>query len=86
MTKNDKICVIIGKCFGRYKLTLEECEMLHDMKINELIVKQGLNENQAREVLLWCQQNHQRHMNRMDNLSDDRPEKLHSPIRRYRRT
>ena len=86
MTKNDKICLIIGKCFGRYKLTLEECDMLHDMKIVELVTKHGLNENQSREVLLWCQQNHQRHMNAMDVLPEDRPERIHSPIRRYRRT
>tara|TARA_B100001063_G_C16771190_1_gene561715 strand:+ start:1730 stop:1912 length:183 start_codon:yes stop_codon:yes gene_type:complete len=60
--------------------------MLHDMKISELIIKHDLNENQSREVLLWCQQNHQRHMNNMDISLEDRPEKIHSPIRRYRRT
>ena len=86
MTKNDKICVIIGKCFGRYKLTLEECAMLHDMKIFELVTKHGLNENQSREVLLGCQQNHQRHINAMDVLQEDKPENIHSPIKRYRRT
>ena len=86
MTKNDRIILIIGKCFGRYKLTMEECEMLHDMKISTLIIEHGLNENQSREVLLWCQQNHQRFMNEMDTLPEDRPEKIHSPIRRYRRT
>ena len=86
MTKNDKICVIIGKCFGRYKLTLEECSILHDMKISELIIKHGLNENQSREVLLWCQQNNQRHMNSMVLFPDYKPENIHSPIKRYRRT
>ena len=86
MTKNDKMCLIIGKCFGRYKLTLEECAELHDMKIIDLITKHGLNENQSREVLLWCQQNHQRHMSRMDLFPDYRPEKIHNPIKRYRRT
>ena len=86
MTKNDKITLIIGKCFGRYKLTLEECSMIHDMKITDLIIKHGLNENQSREVLLWCQQNNQRHMNRMDLFPDHKPEKIHSPIKRYRRT
>ncbi len=86
MTKNDKICLIIGKCFGRFNLSLEECTMLHDMKISELVTKHGLNENQSREVLLWCQQNHQRHMNAMDVSLEDKPEKIHSPIRRYRRT
>ena len=86
MTKNDKICIIIGKCFGRYSLNMEECAMLHDMKISELIIQHGLNENQSREVLLWCQQSHQKHINAMDILPEDRPEKIHSPIRRYRRT
>jgi hypothetical protein len=56
------------------------------MKIFDLVIKHGLNENQSREVLLWCQQNHQRHINAMDVLPEDRPEKIHSPIRRYRRT
>lgn len=86
MTKNDKICVIIGKCFGRYRLSLEECSELHDMKIFDLVTKHGLNENQSREVLLWCQQSHQMHINAMDVSPEDRPEKIHSPIRRYRRT
>ena len=86
MTKNDKITLIIGKCFGRFNLSKEECAELHGMKIVELITKHGLNENQSREVLLWCQQNHQRHMNDMNVLPEDRPEKIHSPIRKYRRT
>ena len=86
MKKNDKIYVIIGKCFGRYRLTLEECSLLHDMKIHELIIKHGLNENQSREVLLWCQQNLQNHMNRMELFPDYKPKKMHKPIKKYRRT
>ena len=29
---------------------MEECAMLHDMKISELIIQHGLNENQSREL------------------------------------
>ena len=63
MTKNDKLYLAFGKCFNRSRLSDEECELLSNIKITELINKHALNDIQARQILLWCQLESQRKKN-----------------------
>ena len=60
MKKEDKLSLAFGKCFANSKLTEEECEMLLDLKLLDLITKHGLNDTQSRQVMLWCQRECQR--------------------------
>ena len=60
MKKEDKLNLAFGKCFAKSRLTEDECEMLLNINLLELISKYGLNEIQAREIMLWCQRECQR--------------------------
>ena len=62
MKKEDKLNLAFGKCFSKSLLTEEECDMLLDIKISELIIKHGFNEIQSREIMLWCQNECQRRL------------------------
>ena len=62
MKKEDKLNLAFGKCFAKSKLTEEECDLLLDIRISELIIKHSFNEIQSRHIMLWCQSECQRRL------------------------
>jgi len=56
MTKQDRLNLIAGKCFNNSSLTDEECDLLHSMKISDL-VSQGYSLNQAEHMMKCCKRN-----------------------------
>tara|TARA_Y100000592_G_C5415210_1_gene290229 strand:- start:606 stop:887 length:282 start_codon:yes stop_codon:yes gene_type:complete len=60
MTKKERLDCAIAKCFGRIPLTEEEVESTKECSSLSLVNDHGLNENQARQVMLWCQHECQR--------------------------
>jgi len=60
MTKKERLDCAIAKCFGRIPLTEEETESIKDCNALSLVSDHGLNENQTRSVMLWCQHECQR--------------------------
>jgi len=58
LNKNDRdqLNIAIGKCFAKSPLDMYDKEiLLKEGTLMNLINEYGLNENQAREVILWCQ-------------------------------
>ena len=62
MKKEDKLNLAFGKCFSNSSLLEEECLMLLDMKLIDLMTKHGFNETQARAIMNWCQVECQRRL------------------------
>ena len=60
MTKKEKLDLAIAKCFGRIPLTEDEAESVKECSTLCLVTDHGLNENQTRLVMLWCQHECQR--------------------------
>ncbi len=82
MKKADKLNLSFGKCFNKSYLTKEECDLILDLNLLELMSKHGFNELQSREILLWCQSECQRKRN--DYLIDTREDTLTSNSIYYR--
>ena len=60
MTKKERLDCAIAKCFGKIPLTEEDMEVTKKCSTLSLVTDHGLNENQARLVMLWCQHECQR--------------------------
>lgn len=60
MTKKERLDCAIAKCFGKIPLTEEDVEATKECSALSLVTDHGLNENQARLVMLWCQHECQR--------------------------
>lgn len=60
MKREEKINLAIAKCFGKSHLTEEDVSTIKQLSTLELIEDHGLNANQARNVILWCQSECQR--------------------------
>ena len=54
MKKADKLNLAFGKCFNKSRLVQEECNLILDISILDLMTKHGFNEIQSREIKLWC--------------------------------
>ena len=84
MKKEDRLNLAFAKCLNQQQLTDDECDLVVSLKISDLTsVKHGFNENQARKILLWCQQECQRKGN--SYLLDTR-ETSNIPHSKYYRT
>lgn len=82
MKKADKLNLAFGKCFNKSHLTPEECNLILNITLQELMSKHGFNEIQSRQVLLWCQSECQRKSNSF--FLDTREETETSNSRYYR--
>lgn len=60
MKKEDKINLAIAKCFGKSHLTEEDINTIKSLSTLDLIESHGLNADQSRNVILWCQHECQR--------------------------
>ena len=60
MTKKDRLDLAIAKCFGQSRLTEEDVDAIKGSSQLKLVDKHGLSETQARNVMLWCQNECQR--------------------------
>jgi hypothetical protein len=61
MSANDeKLMIAVGKSFACAKLDENDINILKEKGILGLVNEVGLNENQARHVMLWCQNECQR--------------------------
>ncbi len=54
MKKSEKISIAIGKCFSRSSLSQDDIIIIKELGASGLL-DEGLNENQIRQVMLWCQ-------------------------------
>jgi len=59
MNKSEKISIAIGKCFNKSRLLEDDMNTIKDLGASGLL-DHGLNENQIRQVMLWCQHECQR--------------------------
>lgn len=82
MKKADKLNLAFGKCFNKSHLTKEECDLILDVNLLELMSKHGFNEIQSREILLWCQSECQRKSN--NYLLDTREDTSTPDLTNYR--
>ena len=71
MKKADKINLAIGNCFAKVELSEEECLVLQDISVLELITKHGLNEDQANLVKSWCKRSQQKMSHLFDKEEED---------------
>ena len=59
MKKSEKISIAIGKCFSKSSLSQDDIIIIKELGASGLL-DEGLNENQIRQVMLWCQNECQR--------------------------
>jgi hypothetical protein len=73
MKKSDKLNIAFGNCFNRpnTSLTLEECELLKDISISDLVTKYDFNDIQAMRIKTWCKNESQRHINNTFFMNND---------------
>ena len=60
MSKEDKLNVIFGKSFAQYRLSLEECELVKDMKAKDFL-PEDFTYAQANMIISWVKHECQRH-------------------------
>jgi hypothetical protein len=82
MKKADKLNLAFGKCFYKSRLTPEECRLILDINMSDIISKHGLNEIQARQIKLWCKS--ECHRQSIDYLLDTREEASHTDTGYFR--
>ena len=82
MKKADKLNLAFGKCFNKSRLTPEECSLILDIKMSEMISKHGLNEIQTSQIKLWCKS--ECHRQSIDYLLDTREEASHTDTGYFR--
>lgn len=60
MSREDKLNVVFGKSFAQYRLSLEECELVKDMLIQDFL-KEDFTHAQANLIISWVKHECQRH-------------------------
>lgn len=59
MKKSEQVSMAIGKCFAKSRLNETDIATIKELGASGLL-DEGLNENQIREIMLWCQNECQR--------------------------
>jgi hypothetical protein len=78
MKKTNKVDLAIALALGRTPLCEESLSLLKELTLTNLVEKHSLNDIQARNVMLWCRVQDQRHWaqgmfnpNRLDEIDTD---------------
>jgi|LauGreDrversion4_2_1035121.scaffolds.fasta_scaffold585392_2 hypothetical protein len=83
-TNNEKLMIAIGKSFANARLDENDISVLKEKGILGLVNEAGLNENQARQVMLWCQNECQRQWGYESfNINKDMTQQHKSPYSEY---